>query len=217
MAHAQTAASLQLLELAPAPARPDHAIIAAMVRQGARVLDIGCGDGALLCLLARERGVRGRGLDLSQANINACVAKGLAAVQGDAERELADFPDAGFDIVILAQTIQSLRRPRAVLKQAARIGARIVVSFANYGHWRARLGLLTQGRVTPPPGLTARWCEADNIHPCSIRDFAELARDMRLGVERAIPLSRGHPGAPFASSRWRANWFADEAVFLLAP
>ncbi len=215
--HARAAAPLHLLELAPSPARPDHAVIATMVRRGASVLDIGCGDGALLNLLAREFGVRGRGFDLDQTNVNTCVVKGLTAVQGDAERDLADFPDAAFDTVILANTIQSLRRPAAVLKQAARIGARIIVSFANYGHWRARLGLLTRGRVSPPPGLSARWCETDNIHPCSVRDFAELAQGMHLAIERAIPLSLGHPGAPFATSRWRANWFADEAVFLLAP
>lgn len=217
MVNAQAAAPLRLLELAPTLTRPDHAIIATMVRPGATVLDIGCGDGALLSLLAREHGVRGRGFDIDQANVNACVVKGLTAVQGDAERDLADFPDAAFDTIILANTIQSLRRPAAVLKQAARIGARIIVSFANYGHWRARLGSFTRGRVSAPPGLAARWCETDNIHPCSVRDFAELAQEMHLAIERAIPLSRGHPGAPFATSRWRANWFADEAVFLLAP
>lgn len=204
-----------VLELAPAPPRPDHGVIVNMVRPGARVLDVGCGEGALLTLLQRERAIRARGMDLHQGNVNICVAKGLTAVQGDADRDLAPFPDAAFDYVIFSKTIQLMRRPRLVLKQAARIGERIIVSFPNYGQWRARTQFLSQGRVTRPRGLSAHWSETDNIHPCSVRDFAELVADMHIAVERAVPLSRGNPGAPFAKSLWRANLFADEAVFLL--
>ena len=207
---------LQLVELASAPPRPDHPIIARFIAEKTRVLDVGCGDGALLHRLARDRGVRGRGLDLNQGNVNACVAKGLTALQADADRDLSDFPDQSFHYVVLANVLQSTRRPRQVLKQAARIGEHVIVSIANYGHWRARMHLLTQGRVAPSPSLNARWCDSDNIHPCSVRDFAELARELRLNIERAIPLSGDNEGAPFAKSMWRANWFADEVVFLLA-
>lgn len=213
MAQAQRA--LPILELASAPIRPDHSVILNMVREKARVLDVGCGEGQLLTLLQRERAVRARGVDVNQNAVNTCVAKGITAVQGDADKDLAAFPDRAFDYVIFSKTIQMMRRPRQVLKQAARIGERIIVSFANYGQFGARMRLLQQGRVARPRGISAHWAESDLIHPCSVRDFAELARDLHLHVERAVPLTRGHPGAPFAKSLWRANLFADEAVFVL--
>jgi methionine biosynthesis protein MetW len=213
---AQAERALPVLELTAPPARPDHGVILTMVREKSRVLDVGCGEGHLLTLLQRERAIRGRGLDLNQNAVNVCVAKGLTAVQGDADQDLSAFPAAAFDYVIFSKTIQMMRRPRQVLKQAARIGERIIVSFANYGQLGARMRLLQQGRVSRPRGLNAHWAESDLIHPCSVRDFAELARDLHLNIERAVPLSRGHPGAPFAKSLWRANIFADEAVFVLS-
>lgn len=198
------------------PSRVDYAVIANMVRAGARVLDIGCGDGALLDLLARSKNVRGRGLELSQAGVNACVARGLAVIQGDADRDLADFPDNSFDYVILSDTIQQVRHPRRVLGELMRIGARAIVSFPNFGHWRVRWLLATRGRMPDTPALPSRWCDTENLHLCTVRDFAELAAEMGYRIERAMPIARGHAGAPFAKTIWRANWFAEEAVFLLA-
>ncbi|MDX2276520.1 MAG: methionine biosynthesis protein MetW [Hyphomonadaceae bacterium] len=212
---AEALRALPVLELTSPPLRPDHGVIVTMVSEKARVLDVGCGEGHLLTLLQRERAVRARGFDLNQNAVNACVAKGITAVQGDADRDLSAFPDGAFDYVIFSKTIQMMRRPRQVLKQAARIGERIIVSFANYGQLGARLRFLQQGRVSRPRGISAHWAETDLIHPCSVRDFAELAADMHLRIERAVPLTRGHPGAPFAKSLWRANLFADEAVFVL--
>lgn len=207
---------LPVLDLTQVPPRADHEVIAQMVRPNARVLDVGCSDGALLSLLARERGVKGRGMELSQAGVNACVARGLAVVQGDADRDLRDYPDASFDYAILSKTIQAVHRPRAVLKELARIGERVIVSFPNFGHWRVRMDLLTKGRMPVTQSLPARWSETDNLHLCTVRDFAELARDLHLTIERAVPLTRGQPGAPFAKNLAAANWFAEEAVFLLA-
>ena len=196
--------------------RADHEVIASMVKTGAKVLDVGCGDGALLHLLARERGVKGRGMELSQAGVNACVTRGLAVVQGDADRDLRDYPDAAFDYVVLSKTIQAVKHPRMVLKQLSRIGERVIVSFPNFGHWRVRLKLFTDGRMPNTTALPSRWCDTENLHLCTVRDFAELARELGLTIERAVPLSGGHAGAPFANTIWRANWFAEEAVFLLA-
>ncbi len=200
---------------APGKPRTDHEVIAAMVRDGAKVLDVGCGDGALLRLLARECGTKGRGMELSQAGVNSCVAKGLAVVQGDADRDLKDYPDNSFDYVILSKTIQAVRRPRLVLKELARIGERVIVSFPNFGHWRVRYQLATRGRMPITQSLPSRWCDTENLHLCTVRDFAELARDLHLAIERAVPISGGQAGAPFATTLWRANWFAEEAVFLL--
>lgn len=203
------------LDLVDAEPRADHAVISRMVSEGAKVLEIGCGDGALISLLARERKAQARGLERDQRRVNACVARGLSVVQADPERDLAAFPGGSFDFVILAHTLQKQSNPRMVLKQAARIGERVIVSVANFAHWRARLALMHGGRVKGPATTPARWCDSDITHPCSIRDVAELADEMHLAIERALPISGGHSGAPFAKTRWRANWFAEEAVFLL--
>lgn len=196
--------------------RVDHQVIASMVKPGSKVLDVGCGDGALLHLLARERGAKARGMELSQEGVNACVVKGLAVVQGDADIDLKDYPDAAFDYVILSKTIQAVRHPRAVLKELVRIGERAIVSFPNFGHWRVRADLLTKGRMPNTASLPARWCETENLHLCTVRDFADLARDLHLTIERAVPIAGGQAGSPFASTVWSANWFAEDAVFLLA-
>jgi methionine biosynthesis protein MetW len=195
------------LELTNAQPRGDHGVIARMVSEGARVLDVGCGDGALMQMLARDCGARVRGLEIDPNKAHRCVVRGLSVVQGDAERDLGEFPSGAFQYVIFSRTLQDLRRPQAALKQAARIGEQVIVSITNAGRWDKRLQLLSNGRL----GVS------DQLHRYTVRDFADLCREMRLSIERAIPLSRGHPGAPFAKTIWRANWFCEEAVFLLTP
>ncbi|MDX2233952.1 MAG: methionine biosynthesis protein MetW [Hyphomonadaceae bacterium] len=197
------------------PPRADYEVIVSQVRAHARVLDVGCGDGALLQRLIREKQVKGRGMELSQAGVNACVGKGLAVVQGDADRDLQFFPDRSFDYVILSKTIQAVHRPGAVLSELARIGDRVIVSLPNFGHWRTRLSLLVHGRMPVNASLPAAWHETENIHLCTVRDFAALSESLGLMVERAFPISRGHAGAPFAATLWRANWFAEDVVFVL--
>ncbi|MGD9868267.1 MAG: methionine biosynthesis protein MetW, partial [Hyphomicrobiales bacterium] len=118
--------------------RVDLLLIAEMVEKGSRVIDIGCGDGALLRILSESRDVDARGVELSQAGVNQCVAKGLSVVQGDADRDLVNYPDGAFDYAILSQTIQATQRPKVVLEQLLRIGRRVIVSFPNFGHWRIR-------------------------------------------------------------------------------
>ena len=197
------------------PQRADYEVISALVREGARVLDVGCGDGVLLQKLQAEKRVRGRGMELSQAGVNACVAKGLSVVQGDADRDLHFFPDRAFDYVILSKTIQAVHRPAEVLAELARIGDRVIVSLPNFGHWRTRISLLFGGRMPVNPSLPASWHETGNIHLCTVRDFAELCGGLGLVVERGVPISGGHAGSPFAKTLWRANWFAEDVVFSL--
>ncbi len=195
--------------------RPELRVIADMVADGSRVLDVGCGDGDLLQHLASQRKVDARGIELSQAGVNACVARGLSVVQGDADSDLADYPDAAFDYVILSQTIQATRLPREVLRQIARIGRRGIVSTPNFAHWRMRLQLLTGGRMPVTEALPNAWHDTPNIHMCSVRDFAEMANSLDLTIERTVALTGGN-ARDVKSFSSRANIFAESAIFLIA-
>src|ERR1700722_6032837 len=153
--------------------RGDHLLVAGMVDPGSKVLDVGCGDGDLLQLL-ESRGIDGRGIELSREGVNRCVAKGLAVVQGDADTDLVNYPDDAFDYVILSQTLQATRQPRAVLENLLRIGRRAIVSFPNFGFWRMRLQLLVGGHMPRTENLPATWYDTPNIHFCTIKDFVQL-------------------------------------------
>ena len=197
------------------PLRPDLGAIAEMIPPRTRVLDIGCGDGSLLEYLVAQKEVDGRGIELSQQNVNACVARGLSVVQGDADTDLADYPSQVFDIVILSQTIQATRAPRRVLAHLLRIANRAIVSFPNFGHWRIRLSLLAQGRMPRTRALGYPWYETPNIHLCTITDFATLAKDAGAVTERALALSEEGRTHPMSADAWGPNLFAESAIFLL--
>lgn len=196
--------------------RADLARIADLVAPGSRVLDIGCGDGALLAFLERERGADARGVEISQTGVNACVARGLSVIQGDADTDLADYPSGAFDYVILSQTLQATRRPREVLRQLLRIGRRAIVSFPNFGHWRVRLQLLVKGRMPETGMLNTPWYRTPNIHLCTIRDFMVLCDTLGITIEGRHAL--GANGRPLSVLQWSpagANLFGDQGLFLL--
>lgn len=190
--------------------RPDLAIIAQNVAPGSRVLDVGCGDGALMAALRDRSGVDARGLELNPANVAAAVGRGLSVVQGDADTDLADYPDQSFDYAILSQTLQTTMRPHVVLDELLRIGRRAFVSFPNFAHWRVRVSLLWGGRMPVTRLLPLAWYETPNIHHVTIDDFRAFVRERGLTVEGAWFLSGGNPAKPAA-----ANFFAEHAVFLL--
>ena len=190
--------------------RPDLAVIAAHVAPGARVLDVGCGDGALMAAL-RDKGCDARGLEIDAGNVAACVARGLSVIQGDADTDLADYPDAAFDCAILSQTLQTTKRPDQVLDELLRIGRRAFVSFPNFAHWRVRLSLLWGGRMPVTRLLPMAWYETPNIHHVTIDDFRALVAARGIHVERAWFL-RGDRETSAAA----ANFRAEHAVFLLS-
>ena len=159
-----------------APTRADHLLIAEMVEPGSRVLDVGCGDGALLELLARTKAVDGRGIEISRERVSACVARGLSVIQGDADSDLSGYPDDAFDYAILSLTIQATRHPKVVLENLLRIARRAIVSFPNFGHWQIRLSLLATGRMPRTPNLPDAWYDSLDAHLCTIEDFVDLVK-----------------------------------------
>jgi len=197
-------------------ARVDLLLIAEMVNPGARVLDIGCGDGTLLRILAEKRGVDARGIELSQAGVNNCVAQGLSVIQGDADADLVHYPDLAFDYAILSQTIQATYAPRDVLEQLLRIGKRVIVSFPNFGHWRVRAQLLFGGQMPQTDNLPDRWYDTPNIHLCTIKDFLALCEDVGAKVERAVALNAYGRKLAVSMPIFAQNLFGEQAVFLLS-
>jgi len=194
--------------------RADLLLIADMIEPGARVLDIGCGDGALLEHLVFVKQVTGRGIELSQEGVNACVSQGLSVIQGDADTDLTDYPAGAFDYAILSQTLQATHDPRHVLEQLVRIGRRAIVSFPNFGHWQSRLYLVFRGRMPVTDALPASWYETPNIHFCTIRDFSVLCGEVGVTVERALSLDARGRTASQQSLRL-ANLLGQSALFLL--
>ena len=193
-----------------APLRPDLAIIAANVAAGTRVLDVGCGDGALLGAL-RDKGCDARGMELDSANVAECVAQGLSVIQGDADADLSFYPDKSFDYAILSQTLQTTKRPDKVLDELLRIGQRAVVSFPNFAHWRVRLALLWGGRMPVTRLLPVAWYETPNIHHVTVDDFRALLHDRGIRIEQAWFLKGDR-----LTSAAAANFRAEHAVFLIA-
>jgi methionine biosynthesis protein MetW len=195
--------------------RIDLSLIAQMVEPGSRVLDVGCGDGALLAMLAEQRNVDARGIELSRAGVAECVARGLPVIQGDADTDLADYPDDGFDYVILSQTIQATRNPRLVLEQMLRIGRRAIISFPNFGHWRIRSQVMFGGHMPVTKNLPDAWWETPNIHFCTIRDFTLLCDTIGAVRERAVALDASGREVRVSAPWWFWNLFGQQAVFVL--
>ncbi|MBL9098114.1 MAG: methionine biosynthesis protein MetW [Alphaproteobacteria bacterium] len=186
-----------------------------MVPASSRVLDVGCGAGELIEHLTRAKGADARGIELSQAGVNACVAKGLSVIQGDADTDLAEYPAQSFDFAILSQTIQATHRPRDVLDQLLRIGRRVIVSFPNFGFWKVRLKLALTGRMPRTGALDYAWHETPNIHLCTIADFVALTQETGARVERALAVEESGEVRELSAPGYWDNLTAEGAIFLL--
>jgi methionine biosynthesis protein MetW len=196
--------------------RKDLQRIADMVPSGSRVLDVGCGHGELIEYLKASKSVDARGIELSQSGVNACVAKGLPVVQGDADTDLGDYPERGFDIAILSQTIQATRNPKAVLTQLLRIGTRVIVSFPNFGFWKVRASLFFAGRMPKTGLLSHDWYETPNIHLCTIADFVALTEHVGARIEIAAAVHESGAVRELSRPGYWDNLAAESAIFLLS-
>ena len=192
--------------------RSDLQIITDLVPTGSKVLDLGCGDGALLESLIRDKQVLGRGIELSEAGVLACVRRGLSVRQGDLEEGLADYPDCSFDYVILSQTLPFLDDPQRILKEMLRVGEKAIVSFPNWGNWRCRICLLLTGRIPQAPDLPQRWHDTPRWQAFTVTDFAHFCHliNIRISQQRYLAGSR-----PIHIRRHFKNLIVTTAIFTL--
>jgi len=191
--------------------RSDYAIISELVAPGSRVLDLGCGDGALLAWLRENKDVDARGIEIDGAKVRRAIASGVSAYQGDIDKGLADYPGKAFDYVILSQTLQETHHPLKVLREMLRVGHHAVVAFPNFGHWQVRLAHLWTGRAPRTHLFPHRWYDSPNIHFLTVKDFEELVAQEGWKVETRICLASSHTIAAFH------NFFSEMAVFLVKP
>lgn len=191
--------------------RPDLAVIAHKVKSGSRVLDIGSGDGDLMQVLETQNDCDARGIEIDPVMVERCVSRGLSVVQGDANTDLADYPDKAFDYAILSQTLQTAARPDLMLDELLRVGTRAFVSFPNFAHWRTRTALMLGGRMPVTRALPVSWYATDNIHHVTVDDFRDLAKSKGAVIERSWFFANSHTISPIG-----ANWRAEFAVFELS-
>lgn len=195
--------------------RPDLKVIAALIAPSSLVLDIGCGTGELLEYLTQEKQVEGRGIDLNQQKVAQAIGRGLSVIHGDADEDLAYYPDNAYDYVISSQTLQAMKHPREVLAQMARIGKQVIVSVPNFGYWRNRLYLAIKGKMPMSETLSYPWYETPNIHFCTLTDFIALCEDMQLTIKERHAVSGEKCTWKFTGKSPHANFMAEEGVFLL--
>ncbi len=197
------------------PLRPDLAVIAALIRPGARVLDVGCGAGELLAYLRDVKQVDGRGVEIDQRLANRAIAAGIPVIQGDVDSDLPHYPDAAYDYVVLSQTLQAMKDPRAVLQDLVRIGKQAIVSVPNFGHWKNRFYLAVRGRMPVTQTLSYQWYDTPNIHFCTIADFVVFCEELQIAIEDRVMVDAAGKKAKFSGRARMANLFGEQGVFLL--
>lgn len=194
--------------------RPDLQAIADMVEPNASLLDIGCGEGDLLAWLQANKKVSGRGIELGQAGVNRCIARGLSVIQGDADTDLQYYPDQAYDYAVLGQTLQTLRNPKEVLEQLVRIARHAIVSVPNFGFWQNRLYLFFRGRMPVTRTLNYQWYDTPNIHFCTISDFLGLCDELGLKVEKRVYVdNQGNSG--IFNNHVLANLLGQQGIFMI--
>ena len=194
--------------------RPDLDIVASLAGRDRRVLDLGCGNGALLESLIENNGCSGIGVEVDTDGFHACISRGVPVTLGDLEEELPRFGAAEFDVAVLSLTLQAVRRPDQVLTEMKRVAPNLIVSLPNFAHWRLRTTLALRGRMPVTDALPWQWYDTPNIHLCTIADFETLIGDLGLRVERRVLIDAGGRRAP-AITRRAPNLLAERAVYSL--
>ena len=195
--------------------RKDLDLIANLVEDNSKVIDIGCGNGELLNYLSKNKNSKIQGLEINQKKVNKCVSKGLSVIQGDADKDLGLYPEKSFDYVILSQTIQATLEPKKILTELTRIGKRVIVSIPNFGFWKVRLDLLVKGKMPITSKLNSTWFETENIHLCTISDFTDLCDQLNLKIKQTVTIASNKQKMFFGKPNKLANIFAEEAIFLI--
>jgi len=191
-------------------------IIASLLSDHSRVLDVGCGDGTLMKFLSKEKNIDVRGLELEEKNVEACISKGLSVIEGDAETELDQFPDKSFDYVILSQTLQAFYNPVTVLEQLLRIGKASIVSIPNFGYWKVRTSLLFNGRMPVTNSLPYKWFNTPNLHMCTIKDFYELCNKKNIDMKKIIGINNNRTSSIDNNNIRFKNIFSEVGIFLIS-
>ena len=195
--------------------RKDLDLIANLVENNSKVIDIGCGNGELLNFLSKNKNSKIQGLEINQKKVNKCVSKGLSVIQGDADKDLGLYPEKSFDYVILSQTIQATLEPKKILTELTRIGKRVIVSIPNFGFWKVRLDLLVKGKMPITSKLNSTWFETENIHLCTVSDFTDLCDQLNLKIKQTVTIASNKQKMFFGKPNKLANIFAEEAIFLI--
>ena len=194
----------------------DFEIIADLLPDNSRVLDVGCGDGTLMKFLSKEKSIDVRGLELDVENVEAGISKGLSVIAGNAETELGQFPNKSFDFVILSQTLQAFYSPVTVLDHLLRIGKSSIVSIPNFGYWKVRADLLFFGKMPETKSLPHKWYDTPNLHMCTIRDFYELCKNRNINMKKIVGVNNNRTTLIHNNNIRLKNLFSEVGIFLIS-
>jgi len=190
-------------------------VIANLIEKDTRVLDVGCADGTLMKFLKDNKNIDIRGLELSKDKVQECIAKGLTVIEGNAEKDLTQFPDKSFDYVVLSQTLQAFLNPELVISELLRVGKKAIVTIPNFGYWKVRLHLLTKGTMPITKTLPDQWHNTPNLHMCTIKDFVHFVKSRNFKIFKSLALNEKNVSLINDTNLGLKNLFADLGIFLI--
>ena len=195
--------------------KQEFKIISDLIEKNTRVLDVGCGDGILMEYLKYNKEIDIRGIEISKDNVQKCLSKGLTVIEGDAEKDLLQFPDSSFDFVILSQTLQAFLNPEIVIKELLRVGKKAIVTIPNFGFWKVRLHLLIKGTMPITKNLPDEWYNTPNLHMCTIKDFVYFVRSRNFKIFKSLALNEKNTSLINNKNLEIKNLFSDLGIFLI--